>query len=122
MTESIESQLRQILHTNFLSKKVVISSDDCLYHSYKLAGDDAWELLEGIYLQYGTVFEGFNFTDFFPSEGEVGSYAFLRFFGYKDKFKRLTFGHLVKVVEAGYWFEPLPQMLDQNHAADGDEA
>ena len=78
----------------------------CLYHDLRISGDDADELLESVKKDFGTKFEGFSFGSYFPSEGEQIGYTVSKLFGFKDKLKRFTFGHLVEIVKAGHWFDP----------------
>jgi len=86
--------------------------DDCLIlQNLGIGGDDADEMLEEIHSRFGTGFEGFAFTTYFPSEHEVAGERWLRRLGFQDSRKPLSVGHLVDVIQRGAWFEPpeLPQ-------------
>ena len=77
-----------------------------LYHDLNISGDDAGELLEIVQKQFGTKFEGFKFTEYFPDDPSAIFYHIGNLIGLKRKFKLFTFGHLVEVIKAGHWFEP----------------
>lgn len=77
-----------------------------LYHDLHIYGDDAGELLDDVYKQYSTSFEGFIFNAYFPIETEQMP-RFAKLLGFKDKkFGSFTVAHLVEVVRRGHWFEP----------------
>jgi len=81
-----------------------------LYQDLQIAGDDASELLEGISRTYGTSFQGFSFSSYFPDETEACWFYLKSFFGFRDRTRKpLTLGHLIAVVEEGVWFEPAPE-------------
>jgi Holliday junction resolvasome RuvABC DNA-binding subunit len=82
----------------------------CLYHDLSISGDDAFELLDAIHKNFGTVFTDFHFESYFPNETEAIWYRIGKVFGFRDKKKRLTFGHLLEVTKVGRWFDPMMQV------------
>ena len=78
-----------------------------LWHDLRISGDDAIELFEDIHRQFGTNFFDFEFEPYFPDESE-GLFAPVTEWLHPGRWKALTFGHLVQVVDAGTWFEPDP--------------
>jgi uncharacterized protein DUF1493 len=81
-----------------------IDASSRIYEDLSIAGDDAAELLDRVHAAFGTSFEGFDFSDYFPNEPDALFYHILRLFGWAPK-KSLSVRHLVAVVEAGKWFE-----------------
>ena len=81
-----------------------ISASTLVYQDLLISGDDATELIDRIKKECGTSFQGFTFGDYFPDETESIFYRFVHLFGRNSK-KNLTVGHLLKVVEAGKWYE-----------------
>ena len=71
-----------------------------------LNGDDAAEFLEEIHRRFGTSFSGFDFDAYFSDEAEAFGEHVLGLVGLDRRKAPLTFEHLVRVVEAGQWFEP----------------
>jgi hypothetical protein len=131
-------RLRQRLHTDSLKKELMMEDtrkalidlvsnvsghsnpiEDlmCLYHDLRISGDDAWELLETIQKKFGTQFDGFEFTNYFPSEPDAIFHHMQKLFGSKDSFKRFPVGHLVRVVKAGHWLEPDPRPAEASKGA-----
>lgn len=83
-----------------------IDDQSKIYQDLRIAGDDAWELLERIRHDFGVDFTGMNFANYFPSEGEVQIERLERLFRFAPKRKPLTVGHLLQVIEVGRWWEP----------------
>jgi hypothetical protein len=89
---------------SYVSKKATLKSE--LYHDLHIHGDDAGELLEAVYKQYGTTFYDMKFSAYFPNHAE-GLPRIIKWMGFKDKkVGSFTVSHLVTCVEAGRWFEP----------------
>jgi hypothetical protein len=86
----------------------VVSDATRLYHDLSICGDDAVELLREVNQKFGTTFEEFEFYSYFPDETQAFILNICRLFGYVSRKNYFTFGHLVQVVKAGRWFEPLP--------------
>lgn len=82
-----------------------IDETTCLHHNLSISGDDAAELIDRVHKTFGTSFEGFEFSSYFPDETEGFLYHFGRLFGFISKKKRLSVGHLLSVVKAGHWFD-----------------
>ena|SRR6185437_419132 len=80
-----------------------ITPRSAIYHDLRLYGDDAYELLTEVSKRYSVSFSGFVFSAYFPGEGFLGNFWAWRA---KNKWKRLTVGHLAAVAECGSWFEP----------------
>ena len=80
-----------------------ITREHALYHDLRVYGDDAYEIIADLHSKFGTTFEGFGFTTYFPTEGLFGDFFAWRL---RDKRPQLTIGHLIAVVERGHWFEP----------------
>ena len=92
----------------FKGKKAALSRSTAIYHDLWLGGDDAGELLEAIHHRFGTNFHEMHFDQYFPNEGEVFSEHILKLLGFRKKarWRRLTIGHLIDVIQKGAWFEP----------------
>jgi len=61
--------------------------------------------MERVHKTFGTSFEGFEFSSYFPDETEGLFYYFGKLLGLRSKKKRLSVGHLLSVIKAGHWFE-----------------
>jgi Protein of unknown function (DUF1493) len=105
MTSSKREAVREIV-LEFASREDSVEDSTRLVQDLRIGGDDAWELLEKIHARFGTSFKDIDFDAFFPDEGEMFGYGIATFFGWKDRRKKITFGHLVKIVDGGKWFEP----------------
>ncbi|HWF65289.1 MAG TPA: DUF1493 family protein [Rhizomicrobium sp.] len=92
----------------FIRKSLVVSRAAAIYHDLGIGGDDAGELLDAIHDRLGTDFRDLHFDRYFPNEGEVFSEHILKLLGFrkKAKWRRLTVGHLIDVIQKGAWFEP----------------
>ncbi len=75
-----------------------------LHEDLGIADDDAVDLINRIHKDFGTSFESFEFTDYFPDETEAIFYLTLIPLGWSRK-KSISVRHLVDVVNAGKWFE-----------------
>jgi hypothetical protein len=84
-----------------------IGNDTRLFHDLGIAGDDAAELFDKIAEEFGTRLDGLDFAKYFQNESEALLYRIAELVGYRSRKPPLTFGHLVRVVETGSWFEPL---------------
>jgi len=94
----------------FAGTKKTISTTVRIYHDLHIAGDDAFELLEEISMSYGTSFQGFLFSCYFPDETEAVWYYLKSRLGLQDRTRRsFTLGHLIAVVAEGVWFDPIPE-------------
>jgi hypothetical protein len=83
-----------------------ISHSTAIYQDLRIAGDDAFELLEMISARFGTSFQGFDWRAYFPDELEAGLFHWGAILGIRDTKRRtLTVGHLLAVIERGAWFE-----------------
>ncbi|MCA0201637.1 MAG: DUF1493 family protein [Proteobacteria bacterium] len=80
--------------------------ETALFHDLRIAGDDAWELMDGIVKRFPIDATGFDFSQFFPSEGDTAPYWLLRLTGLHKRYKRLTVAHITEVARRGKWFEP----------------
>lgn len=107
MNENVRGTLEKIV-VDISGHKKPLKDSLCLYHDLRISGDDAWELLEKVKKTFGTRFDELHFDAYFPNEGEALGYWLSALFGFKDKLKRLTFGHLMEVVKVGHWLEPEP--------------
>ena len=101
--QKVEDAVLRILQDIARPSKA-ISASTLIYQDLLISGDDATELIDRIQKECGTSFQGFPFGDYFPDETESLFYRFLHLFGRNSK-KNLTVGHLLKVVEAGKWYE-----------------
>lgn len=90
-----------------ISRAKALSPATALFHDLSLAGDDALELLESMHARFGTRFDGFDFSRYFPDETEALSHHLLPH--RRQRKKRLTVGHLHAVLAAGAWFDPEDQ-------------
>jgi len=79
-----------------------------IYHDLRIAGDDAYELFEMVATRFGTSFEGFDWPKYFPNETQIGPlWRLAEKLGHNEtKWRRLTVGHLLAVIQRGVWFEP----------------
>jgi hypothetical protein len=109
MTELFRAELQRIVQT-VAGPRRDLPDRTRLYHDLGVAGDDAVDLINEVHRAFGTTFEGFDFERYFPNEAEAMPAHWVNslrgLFGYSSRRKTLTFGHLVKVVKAGRWFEP----------------
>ncbi|MFD2235795.1 DUF1493 family protein [Phaeospirillum tilakii] len=83
-----------------------ISDSSKLCQDLSIMGDDAHELLTRIIEHFGTRFEGFDFQTYFPNETEAAFWHIGRRLGWRPAKKEITVGHLLAVIERGYWFNP----------------
>lgn len=90
----------------YLLKGKTISDSDCIYHDLRIAGDDASELLQEVNEYRRIDWTGLKFQEYFSNDNEDSVIRILSWFGYRDKIKRCTVGHLLQVMQAGRWFEP----------------
>ena len=68
-----------------------ITPESALHHDLHVDGDDTWELLEEIVRVYGTSFDGFDFSAYFPNETGAVWISFAERLGFfKGEFRRLT--------------------------------
>ena len=102
--DDVEAGLRQILW-KFVDREKVLAQTE-LYHELGIAGDDAVELLEDVHERFGTSFSDLEFDDYFPVVSEATGGRLSRLLGIRSNKRPLTFGHLVRVVERGRWFDP----------------
>lgn len=95
-----------------LTKSTLVRPDMLLYQDLHFYGDDADELLEAFATCFDVDMYGFQFTDYFRSEGMTPVDIVLiirRLFGYQDFSKKpIAIGHLVEVASLGKWFDPHP--------------
>lgn len=96
----------QIIVQRITGRRQRVSDDARLYHDLGISGDDAIDLINTINHEFGTSFDGFIFSLYFPSETESIYYNIFRLFGRQNRKKNLTFHHLLEVVRKGQWFEP----------------
>ena len=89
----------------FIGRKKV-SNNSALLQDLGIAGDDAWELLKEINLQFGTDFSKMPFSAYFPDETEALGVHWAKLIGRRNPRKPLTVGHLVNVIDRGVWFDP----------------
>src|SRR5262245_9328763 len=106
MTEGIRAVVASIVR-GIASRGSDFGDDTALFHDLGVAGDDAADLFEKVAEKFGTRFDGLDFAKFFPNESEALLYRMAELVGYRSRKPRLTFGHLIRVVEASSWFEPL---------------
>lgn len=104
INKSIRHSLLRMIQ-EIAPEKSRIDDSTCLYHDLSVSGDDAVELLDKVHREFNTAFDGFSFEVYFPNETEAIYLKFAKLFGYRGRRKRLTFGHLLRVVENGRWFE-----------------
>jgi hypothetical protein len=97
-------KLFQILK-DITRRRASIHESTCVHHDLSISGDDAAELIERVHKTFGTSFDGFEFSSYFPNETEGLFYHFGKLFGLRSKKKRLSVGHLLSVIKAGHWFE-----------------
>lgn len=91
----------------YFGRRTNVSGSTRLYHDLFLMGDDADEFLTEIHQIFGTRFDGFHFSVYFPNETDAGlTWVATKMFGYKGKWLPFTFKHLCAVVARGEWFEP----------------
>lgn len=85
-------------------------SEDCrILQDLGIGGDDAGEFLDAVHQTFGTRFDGFVFSAYFPDDGEAAGEEWFRRLGFRDSRKTLTVGHLLDVIQRGVWFEPPAQ-------------
>jgi hypothetical protein len=106
MVHDIRKQLENIVRP-FVGNKKVIADNSRLFHDLGISGDDASELLDKVNAAFGTLFNGFKFNSYFPNETEAFLSDFGRLLRLKSRRKSFTFAHLVQIVQAGSWFEPI---------------
>jgi hypothetical protein len=60
--------------------------------------------------RFGTSFEGFEWPTYLPNETQIGPGWWLaeKLGHHGTRWKRITVGHLLAVIEHGSWFEPEP--------------
>ena len=81
-----------------------IDSSLRIHEDLHIAGDDAADLINRIHEEFGTSFDGFEFSEYFPDETEAIFYLLLIPLGLNRK-RSISVRHLVDVVNAGKWFE-----------------
>ncbi|HKU64422.1 MAG TPA: DUF1493 family protein [Rhizomicrobium sp.] len=87
-------------------RKAPFAEDTRILQDLNIGGDDADEFLEAIHEKFGTRFDGFEFTAYFPNEHEALGEYWVRRLGFQDTRKPVTMGHLTDVIQRGSWFEP----------------
>ncbi len=72
----------------------------------EIIGDDAYFMLIDFEKKFNVSLKGISFEDYFLPE-LLFKYTYYKWFS-PDKLRKkpLTIGHMAKVVEKGYWFEP----------------
>lgn len=103
---NVESKDLEGLVVKIAACRQPIEGSTRLYHDLRISGDDAFELIDEIWKNFGTKFDGFKWDIYFPNESEALFFHICRIFGGDKKFRPLTFDHLLNVVRTGYWFEP----------------
>lgn len=103
--EEIRKELEALLKP-YTSRTKNFSEDVRILHDLGIGGDDADEVLEPIIEKFGTNFEGFDFTEYFPAENEMMAEKWLLRLGFENSRRPLRIGHLIDVIELGAWFEP----------------
>jgi hypothetical protein len=105
--DEIVGELKSLI-VPFKGEGVEVSRATTIYHDLWIAGDDAGELLDAIHNRFAADFREMSFEKYFPNEGEVFPEHILKLLGFrkKAKWRRLTVGHLVDVIQSGKWFEP----------------
>jgi hypothetical protein len=91
---------------SIVGKRETIDTSTRLYHDLRIISDDAWELLTEIHQKFGTSFKAMDFEAYWPDGFDQVPFWLLELLGFNKKAKAITFGHLLKVVEAGHWYEP----------------
>jgi hypothetical protein len=97
---AVQQQLLSLLET--LSGRRGVTLDDNINFDLRIGGDDADELIDEIHKTFGTSFKGLDLGKFFPDEGIDSVFRF----GLKGK-QPISVRHLLMVIEAGAWFEPI---------------
>ena len=89
----------------FAGRKAIITDEFSMYHDVKIRGDDIAWFLDAVINEFGTDLGALEWRLYFADNQEnIVPYLRRRFCRWDDK-KRLTFGHLLAVVERGAWFE-----------------
>lgn len=96
-----DGQARLILLIEELSGRRGVRLDDRLNFDLGVEGDDARDLIEAVYREFGTSFVGMEMRKFFKDEGFEAVFRLWRM-GKAP----LSVRHLAEVVEKGRWFEP----------------
>jgi len=99
--DAVVALIREIV-----GKREIVDTSTRLFHDLRISGDDAFDLLTEIHRKFGTSFKALDFHAYFPAEGDDFGWRLWKLFGYTDNQKALTLGHLLKVIEAGHWYEP----------------
>jgi hypothetical protein len=103
---STRDELLLIVQT-IAGRKGDLPNSTRIYQDLEIAGDDAAELLERVRMKFGTKFDGFDFSAYFPDETEAFLDHLLRLLGIRrESYKEIQIGHLVAVIQRGSWFEP----------------
>ncbi|QRY57117.1 DUF1493 family protein [Sphingobacterium siyangense] len=99
----MNTRLRELLQ-EYSYSDVYFSADARLYHDLNIFGDDASEFLNAFKSQFNVNLSEFNFSEYFPSEGDNILPNIFRFLiGKKKKiYKPLTIYHLIEAIELGY--------------------
>jgi hypothetical protein len=105
---AIEHQLAGMIQRIAVTRKP-ISRTTAIYHDLHISGDDADELLTDIWKRFDLSSEKkMNFAAYFPNETESLGHYWISKLGFsRRKFRRLTVGHLIAVIERGEWFDPI---------------
>jgi uncharacterized protein DUF1493 len=106
-TDTAEPELIVMVRRMTDIRKPILRST-AIYHDLRIAGDDAYELFEMVATRFGTSFEGFDWPKYFPNETQIGPlWRLAEKLGHDEtKWRRLTVGHLLAVIQRGVWFEP----------------
>jgi hypothetical protein len=102
---SNEDRLKRIVRRYRIAREP-IQGDMRLFHDLLITGDDAYELMVNIHKTFDTKFDEFPFEGYFPNQGEGLPGKLMKMKWYQRKWKELTFGHLLHVIEIGYWVQP----------------
>jgi uncharacterized protein DUF1493 len=107
MSENLNTKRNRLLAIvqEFAARGAIITDASDMYHDVKIRGDDISWFLEAIIKEFGTDLSEFEWRLYFADPEENIVPYLRRRFGRLDDKKRLTFGHLLAVVERGAWFE-----------------
>jgi acyl carrier protein len=105
-TLSIEAELAEQIYSMSGIDKSHIRSSAEIYHDLRVHGMDLVELIVFINKKYGTIFDGFDPSQYGPPETGPFLRWILERMGWRKTYKSLTVGHLIEVVQCGAWFDP----------------